>query len=50
MIGEQDFIKTWTDMETNLRDTIERNEAEIKKCQLSVSENVYSKGAKTKPI
>lgn len=40
MISQNDFIKAWTDMESKLRDKIERNQAEIKKCQLSVTENV----------
>ena len=40
MVSQDDFIKAWTDMESKLRDKIERNQAEIKKCQLSVSENV----------
>ena len=50
MISRDDFIKTWTDMEYTLREKVERNEAEIKRCQLTVIENVSSKGTKTESI
>ena len=50
MISRDDFIKTWTDMEYTLREKVERNEAEIKRCQLTVIENVNSTGTKTQSI
>lgn len=39
-ISQEDFIKTWTDMEQKLRDKIQRNQEEIRKCQLAVTDNV----------
>lgn len=39
-ISEEDFTKVWIDMETGLRDKIDRNQEEIRKCQLAVTENV----------
>lgn len=39
-ISQEDFIKSWTDMEQKLRDKIERNHKEIRECQLAVTENV----------
>ena len=50
MISQEDFIRTWTDMESKLREKVERNEAEIKRCQLKVTENVSSKGTKVEPV
>ena len=38
-ITEEEFLRLWTDMESNLRGKIEKNDNEIRKANLCIIEN-----------
>lgn len=39
-ITQEEFVRIWMDMESNLRAKIDKNENEIKKANLCIIENV----------